>query len=114
VAILVSGVIGYLVTRSIVNPLNAVVQAASRFADRKMHTQVQIKSKDELGQLADSEEAVKIKEDQGADVTVLTVGLGRAENELRTALAMGADQAILIETEGEELDEYSGALRLYG
>ncbi len=53
------------------------------------------------------EEAVRIKEEQGANVTVLTVGPVRAETALRTALAMGADEAILIETNDEELDEYS-------
>lgn len=53
------------------------------------------------------EEAVRIKEEQGANVTVLTVGPARAETALRTALAMGADEAILIETNDEELDEYS-------
>ena len=38
------------------------------------------------------EEAVKIKEESGAEVTVLTVGPDRSENVLRTALAMGADK----------------------
>lgn len=54
------------------------------------------------------EEAVKIKEEIGADVTVLTVGPVRAEATLRTALAMGADQAVMIELE-EEADEYTVA-----
>ncbi|MBO8162092.1 MAG: HAMP domain-containing protein [Brevibacillus sp.] len=53
-AILCSGVTGHLVTRSIVNPLNVVVQAASRIAEGNMQTCVDIKRKDELGQLAES------------------------------------------------------------
>jgi len=53
------------------------------------------------------EEAVRIKEAQGADVTVLTVGPSRAESALRTALAMGADKAVLVEAEGLELDEHA-------
>ncbi len=52
------------------------------------------------------EEAVKIKEESGADVTVLTVGPARSESVLRTALAMGADKAVLVELE-EEADEYN-------
>ncbi|MEW9673554.1 electron transfer flavoprotein subunit beta [Ammoniphilus sp. 3BR4] len=52
------------------------------------------------------EEAVKIKENTGAEVTVLTVGPTRAESTLRTALAMGADKGIIIELE-EEADEYT-------
>ena len=52
------------------------------------------------------EEAVKIKEESGAEVTVLTVGPDRSENVLRTALAMGADKAVFLELE-EEVDEYT-------
>lgn len=53
------------------------------------------------------EEAVKLKETHGAEVTVMTVGPSRAENVLRTALAMGADQAILIDDESLFGDEYT-------
>src|SRR3954451_1424183 len=53
------------------------------------------------------EEAVKIKEEQGAEVTVLTVGPVRGETALRTALAMGADKGIFIELEDVEVDEHS-------
>lgn len=52
------------------------------------------------------EEAVQLKEDHGGTVTVLSIGPPRTEETLRTALAMGADQAILIDPEDTELDEY--------
>ncbi|MEW9669903.1 electron transfer flavoprotein subunit beta [Ammoniphilus sp. 3BR4] len=52
------------------------------------------------------EEAVKLKEENGGEVTVLTVGPARAESALRTALAMGADQAVRIEPSEAEADEY--------
>ena len=52
------------------------------------------------------EEAIKIKEELGAEVTVLTVGPDRSENVLRTALAMGADKAVIVELD-EEVDEYT-------
>ncbi|GAB7389081.1 electron transfer flavoprotein subunit beta [Bacillaceae bacterium] len=42
------------------------------------------------------EEAVRIKEQHGGEVTVVTVGPERAESALRHALAMGADNAVLI------------------
>lgn len=51
------------------------------------------------------EEAVRLKEALGAEVTVITVGPQRAENALRTALAMGADQAVLIELTDSAWDE---------
>jgi len=43
------------------------------------------------------EEALRIKEKQGGEVAVLTVGPREGEQQMRTALAMGADRAILVE-----------------
>ncbi len=42
------------------------------------------------------EAALRLKDEYGADVTVLTMGLPKAEDVLREALAMGADHAILV------------------
>jgi electron transfer flavoprotein beta subunit len=42
------------------------------------------------------EEALRIREKQGGQVTVLTVGEEKAEEALRTALAMGADEAVRV------------------
>lgn len=53
------------------------------------------------------EEAVKLKEENGAEVTVITVGPERAEGALRTALAMGADKALLVDPGETEADEYT-------
>ncbi|MCM3715204.1 electron transfer flavoprotein subunit beta/FixA family protein [Alkalihalobacillus oceani] len=51
------------------------------------------------------EEAVQLKEAHGGDVTVVTVGGSIAESALRTALAIGADKADLIEVDEQtELD----------
>ncbi|WP_044640813.1 electron transfer flavoprotein subunit beta/FixA family protein [Risungbinella massiliensis] len=55
------------------------------------------------------EEAIRLKEAHGGEVTVLTVGTEESKTALRTALAMGADKAVLVdieEAEGE-LDEHS-------
>jgi len=48
------------------------------------------------------EEAIRLKE-QGvaSEVVAVSIGVAKAQETLRTALAMGADRAILIETEGE-------------
>jgi electron transfer flavoprotein beta subunit len=42
------------------------------------------------------EAALRLKDEYGAEVTVLTMGLPKAEDVLREALAMGADKAILV------------------
>lgn len=42
------------------------------------------------------EAALRIKDENGAEVTAITMGLPKAEDILREALAMGADKAILI------------------
>src|SRR4051794_24189377 len=56
------------------------------------------------------EEAIVLKEKHGGEVTVLTVGAEEAEKELRTALAMGADKAVLINSEDlESLDPFTTA-----
>jgi len=46
------------------------------------------------------EEALRIKADKGGEVIVVGAGPKRVTEALRTALAMGADKAILIEDEG--------------
>ncbi|WP_027724129.1 electron transfer flavoprotein subunit beta/FixA family protein [Tuberibacillus calidus] len=56
------------------------------------------------------EEAIKLKDAHGGEVTVVTVGSEDAEKELRTALAMGCDKAVLISTEDvEDTDQWSTA-----
>ncbi|MBY0096695.1 electron transfer flavoprotein subunit beta/FixA family protein [Mesobacillus maritimus] len=47
------------------------------------------------------EEAIQLRDNHGGEVTVVTVGNEEAEKQLRTALAMGADKAVLINTEDD-------------
>ncbi|MRX71803.1 electron transfer flavoprotein subunit beta [Bacillus lacus] len=47
------------------------------------------------------EEAITVRDAEGGEVTVVTVGGEEAEKELRTALAMGCDKAVLINTEDD-------------
>ena len=42
------------------------------------------------------EAALRLKDQYGAEVTVLTMGLPKAEDVLREAIAMGADNGILV------------------
>ncbi len=53
------------------------------------------------------EEAIKLKEEHGGEVTVISVGPDRAESALRTALAMGADKAVLVDDETLFGDEFT-------
>lgn len=54
------------------------------------------------------EEALRLRDEFNGEVTVVTIGGEEAEKELRTALAMGADRAVLIDNEDiEEGDEHS-------
>ncbi|NPC93658.1 electron transfer flavoprotein subunit beta/FixA family protein [Bacillus sp. WMMC1349] len=61
------------------------------------------------------EEALQLKEEHGGEITVVTVGEEESEKELRTALAMGCDKAVLINVEDdvEESDQYSVSSILY-
>ncbi|MUV39386.1 Electron transfer flavoprotein subunit beta [Lentibacillus sp. JNUCC-1] len=57
------------------------------------------------------EEAIKQRDEHGGEVTVVTIGDEDSEKQLRTALAMGADKAVLVNTEDdlEEGDQYTTA-----
>ena len=55
------------------------------------------------------EEAVQIIEHDGGTSAVLTLGPAEAEEQLRDAMAIGIDRAILLETEGGEWDPVSTA-----
>jgi len=55
------------------------------------------------------EEAIQLRDEHEGEVTVVTVGGEDAEKELRTALAMGCDKAVLIDIEEdvENHDQYT-------
>jgi electron transfer flavoprotein beta subunit len=55
------------------------------------------------------EEAVRIVEKEGGATAVLTLGPPEAEEQLRDAMAIGIDRAILLETDGTEWDPVSTA-----
>ena len=55
------------------------------------------------------EEAVRLVEQHGGEVTVLTLGPPEAEEQIRECLAIGADRGILLETGGEEWDPQATA-----
>lgn len=48
------------------------------------------------------EEAVQVAQDTGGTATALTLGTAEADEQLRTALAMQADEAVLLETDDAE------------
>jgi electron transfer flavoprotein beta subunit len=55
------------------------------------------------------EEAVRIVEAQGGSSAVLTLGPAAAEDQLRDAMAIGIDRAILLEADGREFDPVATA-----
>jgi electron transfer flavoprotein beta subunit len=55
------------------------------------------------------EEAVRIVERDGGSSAVLTLGPTEAEDQLRDAMALGIERAILLETDGTEWDPVSTA-----
>lgn len=60
------------------------------------------------------EEAILLRDQHGGEVTIVTVGGEDSEKELRTALAMGADKAVLINVEDdvENGDQFTTATLL--
>ncbi|MGF2617313.1 electron transfer flavoprotein subunit beta/FixA family protein [Rossellomorea vietnamensis] len=47
------------------------------------------------------EEAIQVRDEHGGEITVVSVGGEEGEKQLRTALAMGADKAVLINIEDD-------------
>jgi electron transfer flavoprotein beta subunit len=58
------------------------------------------------------EEAVRIVEQHGGSSTVLTLGPAEAEEQLRDTLALGADRAIHLVTDGSDWDPVANAAAL--
>jgi electron transfer flavoprotein beta subunit len=58
------------------------------------------------------EEALRFKEAHGGTVCVIAAGPDQSIDSLRTALAMGADEAIWISCEFDQIDEYTSSLLL--
>ncbi|WP_454191477.1 electron transfer flavoprotein subunit beta/FixA family protein [Paenibacillus sp. Marseille-Q7038] len=59
------------------------------------------------------EEAVKLRDELGGSVTLVSLGPSRTAEALRTALAMGADEAVLISDDRIPDDEYAVSKVLY-
>ena len=61
------------------------------------------------------EEAIQVRDTHGGEVTVISVGNDESEKQLRTALAMGADKAVLINVEDdvENRDQFTTARVIY-
>jgi len=56
------------------------------------------------------EEGIRLKEKLGGEVTIVSMGGARAQEAIRTALAMGADKAVLVSDPGlENSDEWTNA-----
>jgi electron transfer flavoprotein beta subunit len=55
------------------------------------------------------EEAVRLVEARGGETVVLTLGPPEAEEQLRDAMAIGADRAVLLKTDGTEWDPQATA-----
>ncbi|MDO3681115.1 electron transfer flavoprotein subunit beta/FixA family protein [Paenibacillus ehimensis] len=53
------------------------------------------------------EEAIRLKEEHGGSIVVVSIGPERCAEALRTALAMGADEAVLISDDRISSDEYA-------
>ena len=58
------------------------------------------------------EEAIRLKEKHGGEVTIVSVGPAETTEAIREAIAMGADEGVLIETSKEDLGPKSTAASL--
>jgi signal transduction histidine kinase len=125
VALLVALVIGYLLTRTLTRPLKALTSAAQNIASGQLDQQVDVKSKDEIGQLAESfnrmsQEVARVNQmrrQMTADIahdlrTPLTVIAGYIESMRDGVLKATPERLDLIYSEIERLQTLVGDLRM--
>lgn len=125
VALVVAMVIGILLARNLTKPLKALTGAAQNIADGQLEQQVDVKSKDEIGQLADSfnrmsREVVRVNQmrrQMTADIahdlrTPLTVIAGYIESMRDGVLKATPERLDLIYSEIERLQSLVGDLRI--
>ena len=124
-ALLVALVIGILLARTLTRPLRALTSAAHRIADGQLDQQVPVKSRDEIGQLAEAfnrmsravAQANLLRRQMTADIahdlrTPLTVIAGYIEAMQEGVLQPTPARLNLIYTEIERLQDMVGDLRL--
>jgi electron transfer flavoprotein beta subunit len=58
------------------------------------------------------EEAIRLKEKHGGTATVMTLGPAEAEEQLRYAVSVGVDEAVLLTTDGSDWDPQATAAAL--
>jgi signal transduction histidine kinase len=124
-ALFVALVMGVVLARTLIQPLQALTDAAHKIADGQLDQQVQVKSKDEIGQLAIafnrmSQEIARVnlqRRQMTADIahdlrTPLTVIAGYVESIQDGVLEPTTTRMALIYTEIERLLKLVGDLRL--
>ncbi|NLB23830.1 MAG: cell wall metabolism sensor histidine kinase WalK, partial [Clostridiales bacterium] len=94
IALLVTLVLGFLIARSITEPINHVTDMAERMAEGDFSREVKIKSKDEIGDLAQMFNLLRIKLNE-------TLSLINSEkNKLEAVLSHMADGLIAVDKSG--------------
>ncbi|SDX57294.1 electron transfer flavoprotein beta subunit [Marininema mesophilum] len=58
------------------------------------------------------EEAIRLRDEHGGEVTVITIGPERAEQAIRTAMAMGADKGIIVDDEDLEAPDENSIAKI--
>ncbi|MFA5637808.1 MAG: ATP-binding protein [Anaerovoracaceae bacterium] len=106
IALLVTLVLGFLIARSITEPINHVTDMAERMAEGDFSREVKIKSKDEIGDLAQMFNLLRIKLNE-------TLSLINSEkNKLEAVLSHMADGLIAVDKSGNIIHLNQAALDL--
>jgi signal transduction histidine kinase len=124
-AMLVAFIIGAILARTLIRPVRSLTQAADAMASGHLGQQVQVKSKDEIGQLANAFNAMsqqvarsnQLRQQMTADIahdlrTPLTVIGGYVESMRDGVLQATPERLSLIYTEIERLQNLVGDLKM--
>lgn len=95
ISIAITIILGYLIAKSITEPINDVTQKAQRMAEGDFSQEVSVKSNDEIGQLAEMFNLLRIKLNQTLSQ------MSYETNKLETVLRHMADGLIAVDLSGK-------------
>jgi two-component system sensor histidine kinase VicK len=106
IALLVTVILGFLISRSITEPINHVTEKAQRMAQGDFSQEVSVKSQDEIGQLAQMFNLLRL------ELNKTLSQINSEKNKLETVLRHMADGLIAVDLEGRIIHANQAAMDL--
>lgn len=104
VALFVTILLGFLISRSITEPINHLTSMAGKMAEGDFSSEVKVKSKDEIGQLAEMFDILRL------ELNKMLSQINNEKSKLETILSHMADGLIAVDERGQIIHANQAAL----